>query len=113
MTFLFQEINMVLHTTILGGKGFLAKAEHRPDIKKNLKCGVPRTKEQKKNKNGLRMQEQKKPDPYCPSLPHVITVKGFQVLLSSIACLPSYPKGRRYLPYSSPPPVYVPHPISK
>ena len=70
-------------------------------------------KNRKKNKNGLRMQEQKKPDPYCPSLPHVITVKGFQVLLSSIACLPSYPKGRRYLPYSSPPPVYVPHPISK
>ena len=48
------------------------------------------------------MQEQKKTDPYCPSLPHVITVKGFQVLLSSIACLPTYPKGRRYLPYSSP-----------
>ena len=43
-----------------------------------------------------------KPDPYCPSLPHVVTINRFQVLLSSITCLPSYPIGRRYLPYSSP-----------
>ena len=56
-----------------------------------------------------------KPDCYRPSLPHVKTIKGFQVLLSSITCLPSYYIGKRYLPYSSPPPhpVYVPHPISK
>ena len=45
-----------------------------------------------------------KPDPCCPSLPHPVTINGFQVLLSSITCLPSYPIGRRYLPYSSPPP---------
>ena len=31
-----------------------------------------------------------KPDPYHPSLPHVVTINGFQVLLSSITCLPSY-----------------------
>ena len=34
-----------------------------------------------------------KPDAYCPSLPHVVTINGFQVLLSSITCLPSYPIG--------------------
>ena len=28
--------------------------------------------------------------PYHPSLPHVVTINGFQVLLSSITCLPSY-----------------------
>ena len=60
MAFLFQEINMVLHTTILRGKGFLAKAEHRPDIKKNLKCGVPRTKEQKKTRMVLECRNRKK-----------------------------------------------------
>ena len=54
-----------------------------------------------------------KPDPYRPSLPHVVIINGFQVLQSSIICLPSYPIGRRYLPYSSPYPVYVPHSISK
>ena len=43
-----------------------------------------------------------KPDSYCLSGPHVVTVNGFQVLLSSRTCLPSYPTGRRYLPYSSP-----------
>ena len=31
-----------------------------------------------------------KPDPYHPSLPHVVSTNGFQVLLSSITCLPSY-----------------------
>ena len=40
-----------------------------------------------------------KSDPY---LPHIVTINGFQVLLRSITCLPSYPIGRRYLPYSSP-----------
>ena len=54
-----------------------------------------------------------KPDPYRPSLPHVVIINGFQVLQSSIICLPYYPIGRRYLPYSSPYPVYVPHSISK
>ena len=37
------------------------------------------------------------PDPYHPSLPQVVTINGFQVLLSSITCLPFYPIGRRYL----------------
>ena len=55
-----------------------------------------------------------KPEPYCPCLPHVVTINGFQVLLSSITCLPSYSIGRRYLPYSPlHHPVYVPHSISK
>ena len=55
-----------------------------------------------------------KPDPYHPSLPHVVTISGFQVLLISITYLPSYlPIGRRNLPYCSPHPVYMPHPISK
>ena len=103
MAFLFQEINMVLHTTILRGKWFIiAKAEHSPDIKKSLKCGVPRTKEQKKTRMVLECRNRKKTDPYRPSLHHVVTIKGFQVLLSSITCLPSFPTGRRYLPYSSP-----------
>ena len=35
-------------------------------------------------------------------IPNSITVNEFQVLLTSITCLPSYPIGRRYLPYSSP-----------
>ena len=54
-----------------------------------------------------------KPDSSHPSLPHVATINGFQVLPSSITCLPSYPIGRRYLPYASPHPGYLPHPISK
>ena len=33
---------------------------------------------------------------------HVVAINEFQVLLSSITCLPSYPIGRRYLPFSSP-----------
>ena len=39
------------------------------------------------------MQEQKKKqptEPYRPSLP-LVTIKEFQVLLSSITCLPLYP----------------------
>ena len=47
-------------------------------------------------------QQQQKSDPYHPSLPYVVTINRFQVLLSSITCLPSDPIGRRYLPYSSP-----------
>ena len=54
------------------------------------------------------MQEPKKPDPYRPSLPHVVTKSGFQALLSSITCLLSCPTGRRYLPYSSPPSIPAP-----
>ena len=45
-----------------------------------------------------------KPDPYRPSLPHVVTINGFQVLLSNITYLPSYPIGRRYLCPTVPPP---------
>ena len=54
-------------------------------------CGVPRMKEQKKKntKEGLGKQERKKLDPYCPSLPHVVTIIEFQVLLSSVTRLPS------------------------
>ena len=47
-------------------------------------------------------------DPYRPSLPHAVTVNGFQVLLSSITCLPSYPTC-----LTLPHPIYVSHPISK
>ena len=55
------------------------------------------------NKEDLGMQEWKKKGNLIvlPS-PHVVTINKFQVLLSSIICLPSYPIGRRYLPYSSP-----------
>ena len=35
------------------------------------------------------------------SFPHVVTINTFQVLLNSKTCLPSYPIGRKYLPYSS------------
>ena len=45
-----------------------------------------------------------KPDPYRPPLPHVVTINGFQVLLSNITCLPSYPIGRRHLCPTLPPP---------
>ena len=65
----------------------------------------PKNKRTEKNKESLGMQEPKKPDPYRPSLPHVVTKSGFQVLLSSITCLLSRPTGRRYLPYSSPPSI--------
>ena len=42
-----------------------------------------------------------RPDLWCPSRPHAVTVNGSQVLLTSVTCLPSYPTGRRHLPYSS------------
>ena len=64
-------------------------------------CGVSKMKKQKKTK-GLEMQGCPKPDPYYPSHPYVITSKEFQVLLSSITCLPSYLIGIRYLPYFAP-----------
>ena len=41
--------------------------------------------------------------PCFPSLPHAVTVIGSQGLLTGGTCLPSYPTGRRHLPYSSPP----------
>ena len=44
----------------------------------------------------------KKQDPQHLSLPHVVTVDGFLVLLSSINGLPSYPIRRNCLSYSSP-----------
>ena len=72
-------------------------------------CGDPRTKEQIKSRRVLesRNARMEKPDPYCPCLPHVVTINGFQVLLSSITCLPSYSIGRRYLPYSPPTTQYM------
>ena len=44
---------------------------------------------------------------------HVLTINRFKVLLSGMTCLPFYPIGRKYLPYFSPHPVYLPHPISQ
>ena len=44
----------------------------------------------------------KKQDSQHCSLPHVVTVDGFQVLLSSINGLPSFPVRRKYFSYSSP-----------
>ena len=44
----------------------------------------------------------KKQDSQHCSLPHVVTVDGFQVLLSSINGLPSFPIRRKYFSYSSP-----------
>ena len=75
-----------------------------------INCGDPRTKEQIKPRGSWNAE---KPGPYQPSCLYVVTVNEFQVLLSSITSLHSYSIGRRYLPYFSPHPVYVPHPISK
>ena len=54
----------------------------------------------------MQEQQQQKSDPYHPSLPYVVTINGFQVLLSSITCLPTYPTQGRYLPYSSLPSMH-------
>ena len=75
-------------------------------------CSDPRTKEQTKPRGVLECRNGKN-RPFHLSLHHVVIINGFQVLLSSITCLRSYPIGRRYLSYSSPHPIYVPHPISK
>ena len=75
-------------------------------------CGDPKTKEQIKPRRVLECRYGKT-RPLLSFLPHVVTVNGFQILLSRTTCLPSYLTGRRYLPYSFPHPVYVPHPISK
>ena len=50
-------------------------------------CGVPRKKEQeKKKKEDLGTQEREK-----SFFPPVVAIKEFQVLLSSITCVPFYP----------------------
>ena len=54
-----------------------------------------------------------KPDPYRPSLPHVVIINRFQLLLSGMTCLPSYPTQGEVFALLFPHPVYVPHPISK
>ena len=69
----------------------------------STRCGDPRMKEQIKPQRVLGCRNGKT-RLYRPSLPHVVTINGFQVLLSSITCLPSYPIGRRHLPSSSPQP---------
>ena len=48
-------------------------------------------------KEGPGMQE-RKTRPLWSFPPHVVTISGFQVLLSSITGLPSYSVGRRHLP---------------
>ena len=53
-----------------------------------------------------------KPDPYCPSLLYVVTINGFQVLLSSISCLPLNPWGEGIC-LTLPPPSIHAHAISK
>ena len=58
-----------------------------PKNKDREEGGDPRTEEQRKPKeNGMQERE---PDADHPSLPHGVTTNGFQVLLSSITCLPS------------------------
>ena len=42
-----------------------------------------------------------------PPIPNVVTICEFQVLLTSLTCLPSDPTRRRYLPYSSPPSIHA------
>ena len=66
---------------------------------------VTQGRKSRQNQRGSWNAEIEKTDPYHPSLIHVVTINGFQVLLSSITCLSSYPIGRRYLPYSSSPPT--------
>ena len=50
----------------------------------------------------LECRNGRKTDPYRLSLSHVVTINGFQVLLSNITCFPSYLTWRSYLPYSYP-----------
>ena len=54
-----------------------------------------------------------KPDPHRPSLPHVVTINRFQVLLSSITCLSPAAHREKVFALLFPHQVYVPHPISK
>ena len=85
------------------------KRGQRIGPKRGEECGDPRTKEQIKPRRVCNTGTEK-PRLFCPSLPHVLTINGFQ---SSITCLPSYSIKRRHLPHSSPYTVYMPHPISK
>ena len=57
------------------------------------KVWCPKDKRQKKKKKPRKALEfgNGKTRPYHPSLPHFVTIKEFQVLLSSITCLPFYP----------------------
>ena len=71
------------------------------ELKMIRHCGDPRTKEHIKPRRVLESRNGQT-RPYCPSLPHVLTINGILILLSSITCLPSCLLGRRYLPYSSP-----------
>ena len=83
-------------------------------FKSNTICRDPRKKEQMKPRRVFEFRNRKtRPLSTFPPIPKVVTVNEFQVLLTNITCLPSDPRGRRYLPYSSPHPVYMPHPISK
>ena len=78
----------------------LPKGSKELVLKIGDECSDPRMKKQIKPRGVLECKNGKiRP---CPSFPpHVVTINRFQVLLSSITCLPSYPIGRRYLPYSS------------
>lgn len=58
----------------------------------STRCGDPRMKEQIKPQRVLGCRNGKT-RLYRPSLPHVVTINGFQVLLGNITCLPSYPIG--------------------
>jgi len=83
-------------------------------FKSNTICGGPRTKELMKPRRVLEYRNRNtRPLSTFHPIPNVVIINEFQVLLTSITCLPSNPIGRRYLPYSSPHPVYMPHPISK
>ena len=75
----------------------------------SVRCGDPRMKEQIKPRRVLGCKNGKT-RLYRPSLPHVVTINGFQVLLSS----PPTPSGEDIcLTHPAPHPIYVPHPISK
>ena len=69
-----------------------------PKHKEREGCAVPkyRRTEKKKTWSVLECRNGRKTDPYCPSLSHVVTINGFQVLLSSTSRLPSYPTGGRF-----------------
>ena len=45
-----------------------------------------------------------KPEPYGPSLPHIVAINGFQGLLSSITSVPSYPPQGEGICLALPPP---------
>ena len=73
---------------------------------------VTQERKSREKQGGSRKAGTEKPDLYRPFLPHVVTINGFQVLLSSITCLPSYPRENVFA-LLFPHPVYMPHPISK